>query len=948
MPTSGSKLTIESGSGSASAFPFTGRQPAPRLSETVLSLPRRADDEARGDSTPSALSPLPLSPLAARLFPSQAIPDAPEDLAGVTLGHFRVERRIGMGGMGTVFLAQDERLQRSVALKILAPAQLSDPASIQRFQNEARSAARLDHDHVARVYYYGEEQGVHFIAFEYVQGNNLRDIIRARGRLEPAEAVSYAVQLATALCHTSACGVVHRDIKPSNIIITPQGKAKLVDLGLARKESLETSAHLTVAGTTLGTFDYIAPEQAKDPRSVDVRSDIYALGGTLYHMLTGELPYPEGTVLQRLLDHQDKEAPDPSLRNRRVPQALSVIVRKMLAADLRKRYATAEDLLRDLLLMASALGLQPVPGDSAVMAAWGPRRENFWQQHGATFTAVVILLIAVGVLQTYPDLVQRYTGESPHASNDVVDWREAPTTPDTAPRFVPETNPASPPLSASATDPVVSSPVIGPKKSPETDAATKPADAILATTNEGSRGSGNPKVPTGIFDNELLSMKPDLLSGSPRPVIEFLPMPTVPSPFVMEDSARNETRGNSTGITGTDPTRPIDVPVETASYFQVLGTGKSYATLEAACAEAKDQAVIELQFDGRLATSERPLRLRQKRLVIQAAKGRQPILTFAPQGGVADPSLTRMISVFGGTLSLINVGLELKIPDNPGSHPWALFSLTRPERLKLQGVTATLLNPRSAQATFIEFLPPPSEAMAKMGAMKEGSAALTTDVFIERSFLRGEGVGLALKDSAALRCEISQSMFAVSEWLVSTDGGAQTMQTPGGIALEFNRSTFLLGSGLVSLAGAEELTGRPSTLAITARQSLFSCPPDRPLLDQQVPVEIMEFRKAVTWVDEANVFDDLQTFWSVRSSVGTASPQRWDFLAWKSHWGAGEDSRNLPIPWRQPWRRQPWSQLTKYDARFDPLPENLAAPIEPPGASLESLPPEPTVSIPAL
>ena len=120
-----------------------------------------------------------------------------------------------------------------------------------------------------------------------------------------AESVNYILQIASALVHTSAQGVVHRDIKPSNIIITPSGRAKLVDLGLARKENKDDhAADLTVAGTTLGTFDYISPEQARDPRAADVRSDIYSLGCTLYHMLTGEPPYPEGTVLQKLLQHQ--------------------------------------------------------------------------------------------------------------------------------------------------------------------------------------------------------------------------------------------------------------------------------------------------------------------------------------------------------------------------------------------------------------------------------------------------------------------------------------------------------------------------------------------------------------------------------------------------------------------------------------------------------------------
>src|SRR5690606_6910543 len=156
--------------------------------------------------------------------------------------------------------------------------QSRDRAAVLRFQNEARAAARLDHENIARVFYIGEDRGLHFIAFEYVTGQNVRDAIIRAHRLRVADAVNYALQIASALRHTSAAGVVHRDIKPSNIIIAPNGRAKLVDLGLARKIASESMGDLTVAGTTLGTFDYISPEQAKDPRSVDVRSDIYSLG----------------------------------------------------------------------------------------------------------------------------------------------------------------------------------------------------------------------------------------------------------------------------------------------------------------------------------------------------------------------------------------------------------------------------------------------------------------------------------------------------------------------------------------------------------------------------------------------------------------------------------------------------------------------------------------------
>ncbi len=962
MPASGQKQAVDPASGSGHAFPFVGRGPEARPSETVLSAPRRADDEARGDSTPSAVATAEVSELSNRLFPAQITHELAEDLSGLKLGHFLIEERVGMGGMGTVFLATDERLQRPVALKILSPTQLSDPASIQRFRNEARAAARLDHDHVARVFFYGEEQGLHFIAFEFVQGKNLRDVIRARGRLEPAESVSYAVQLAAALCHTSACGVVHRDIKPSNIIITPQGKAKLVDLGLARKENLEASAQLTVAGTTLGTFDYIAPEQAKDPRNVDVRSDIYALGGTLYHMLTGELPYPEGTVLQRLLDHQEKDPPDPALRNRRVPPGLSAIVKKMLAADPRRRYLNAEDLLRDLLLMASSLGLQPIPSDSAVMAAWSPRREAFWTQNGGWISAAVILLVAVGLLQAFPEMVQRYSGDSTDAPERIVDLGFGPSTPKTeSPSATEASVSIVPPFSGSANDPLngrsrghsSKETIIGsagemPKHENGTTGSTvarTEIEAPLAST--GSVNTLVPIKPPGVFDGKLPLISSELLANATS-LNDALPLPTAPSPFAPVEPQKTEPRPGTVASLGADSARSADIGIDVPGLFQVVGTGKSYFTLEAACSEARDQAIIELNFDGRLAKPESPLRLRQKRLVIQAAKGRRPIIVFAPPSGATDPAMTRMVHVSGGTLSLNNVGLELRIPENAGGQAWSLFSLARPERLRLQGVTATIINPRNAQAMFVEFTAPLAEGLTK-GAMKEGAAALITDFGIDRCLFRGEGSGLVVRDSAPLRCEIKESLFGLSESLVMTDVSSQTMQAPGDISLELSRSTILLGGSLVSLAHGEELGARSATISITSRHLIVACPKDRPLLEQTVPVEAMEFRKTVKWVDEANVFDDIQTFWSVRSSLTAATPKTWDFMAWKSYWSAGEESRNLTVPWRRDWRRQAWSELTKEEARFDPLPENLAAPADVvPGAPLDQLPLEPAVAVPAL
>src|SRR5256714_5941870 len=203
--------------------------------------------------------------------------------------------------MGAVFRATDTRLGRTVAVKVLSRDH-DDEETIRRFRNEAQSAARLDHPNIARVYYVGEDQGLNFIVFEFVDGTNLRDQVQNAGPLELEQALYYTLQLAEALAHSASRDVVHRDIKPSNVLVTAEGQVKLVDMGLARLHQVESSANdLTATGVTLGTFDYNSPEQARDPRAADVRSDIYSLGCTLFYMLTGQPPLSEGKELTKLL-----------------------------------------------------------------------------------------------------------------------------------------------------------------------------------------------------------------------------------------------------------------------------------------------------------------------------------------------------------------------------------------------------------------------------------------------------------------------------------------------------------------------------------------------------------------------------------------------------------------------------------------------------------------------
>ena len=287
----------------------------------------------------------------------QTSADVGRTLQGAQLEHFHLEEFVGGGGMGAVFRATDEKLGRTVAVKVLSRNR-KDVDSLRRFKNEAQSAARLDHPNIARVFYVGEDAGWNFIVFEYISGINIRDLVSQRGPLSLQDCWSYVLQVADALTHASERDIVHRDIKPSNILVTSDGTAKLVDMGLARFHQLESdNSDVTASGVTLGTFDYISPEQARDPRNTDVRGDIYSLGCTLYYMLTGRAPYPAGTVLQKLLSHSGDPVPDPRAYREELDDGTVQILHKMLAKQPSTRYQTPNELIEDVTSVGEHLGL---------------------------------------------------------------------------------------------------------------------------------------------------------------------------------------------------------------------------------------------------------------------------------------------------------------------------------------------------------------------------------------------------------------------------------------------------------------------------------------------------------------------------------------------------------------------------------------------------------------
>jgi serine/threonine-protein kinase len=264
------------------------------------------------------------------------------------IGKYEIRKKIGAGGMGAVFLALDSALKRNVALKVLPHEKAANPTLVKRFNAEAQSAANLRHDNIVMIYEAGEADGLLYIALEYVEGTDVARLVQKRGTLPIKRSIEIVRQMALALQHAHKQGIVHRDIKPGNILIRRDGVAKLADLGLARAVDENADTSITRAGTTVGTVDYMSPEQARNSRAADVRSDLYSLGCTWYYMLTGEPPFPEGSMTNKLRSHAETPIPDPRTVNPAVTDAIVAVLRRMTEKDPARRYQTPDELLGDL------------------------------------------------------------------------------------------------------------------------------------------------------------------------------------------------------------------------------------------------------------------------------------------------------------------------------------------------------------------------------------------------------------------------------------------------------------------------------------------------------------------------------------------------------------------------------------------------------------------------
>jgi tRNA A-37 threonylcarbamoyl transferase component Bud32 len=309
----------------------------------------------------------------------------------VLSGRYRLEAKLGSGGMSTVYLARDQTLDRAVAVKVMHREMSEQADQLERFRQEARSVAKLSHPNVVAVIDAGEDGGHPYIVFEYVEGETLKHRINREGALPPQEAIAYAIEIARGLSMAHARNMVHRDIKPQNILIDAEGRAKLTDFGISRQ--LEQDG-MTATGRVLGTTDYVAPEQAMG-RKVDPRTDIYSLGVVLYEMLVGQVPFSADSQVGVAMKHVNEELPDVQRRRPEVSAAVALVVERSTAKDPEERYQQVGEMIDDL--STARAGSTTGEATSVLDAVPPPKRELAGGRRWS-LAAVLGLLLVVGAV----------------------------------------------------------------------------------------------------------------------------------------------------------------------------------------------------------------------------------------------------------------------------------------------------------------------------------------------------------------------------------------------------------------------------------------------------------------------------------------------------------------------------------------------------------------------
>lgn len=851
--------------------------------------------------------------------------DLATQLAGERLNHFQLLEYVGGGGMGAVFRALDTMLNREVALKVLSRDQGADDETRRRFQNEAQSAARLDHENIARVYYVGEDRGLNYIVFEFIEGTNLRDLVERKGPLPLPEALSYTLQIVHALSHAASRDVVHRDIKPSNVIITSDGRAKLVDMGLARLHHAHPNGEdLTASGVTLGTFDYISPEQARDPRSADVRSDIYSLGCTLYYMLTGRPPFPEGTVLQKLLQHNSDAPPDPREFDPALPAGVSLLVAKMLAKDPLKRYQRPDELVADILALAEQTGF-PLPGGDRpgwTSPATATLPAASFTRHLPWIVPIGLLLLAASVAgwplpaSEQPDELAAlarvqarskafarpidHPDETPSAgmANDVHD-----TTPAAA------DDSSDPPLDASGGDEAL------------TQMATPNAQETARAALAGDAKQGVAAAAVGAGEKTSPLAEPDA-AGSAEPAARGSAESTAGSTAI-----RSTPKSNDSRIKPADAALAAEpVPDGLLVVGERAPGPRRYATLAEACAAAKNSDVIELRYDG--PREEPPLNLHNLRIEIRAGAARRPAVVFQPSDTNPIATDRTMITVAGGSLKLSGVNLELDLSQAAPSENWALFTVAECDGLRLEHCSLTIRNATPSGAAYhdkVAFLNVGGASSADpMVLMPKAMPILSPiQIWLNNCMVRGEADLLVDRDLKPVNFSCDNGLIAVSERLFAAGAGVAMPPEGTRVRIALDHVTALARRGLCRIAASEAGPAMPEVEVRVSNSLLLSDVPGQILVEHLTSAAASRLQSVFHWEAVNCVYAGFNTFWKI-GIAGAGPIEAKSYSEWTELWpGEQERTRAVPLTWRLPLPRRPLSAVTVADFAGELVPADL-------------------------
>ncbi len=837
-----------------------------------------------------------------------------KSLEGQQLGHFKLEEFIGGGGMGAVYRAHDTMLGRVVAVKVLSGRQSADEDMVRRFKNEAQSAARLNHENIARVYFVGEDNGWHYIVFEYINGINIRDLVQQQGPLTLAAAISYLIQVAEALDHASRRDVVHRDIKPSNVLVTPEGRAKLVDMGLARLHQVESSEDdLTASGVTLGTFDYISPEQARDPRNADVRSDLYSLGCTFYFMLTGHPPFPDGTVLQKLLSHTTDDPPDPRDERPDVPEEVAAILRKMLAKGPDDRYQQPDELIGEFLMVGDLLGLDVGTPGAAVWITPNNSPYSFVERHLPWVASVLLLVVAFVGSQLFSYLSGETSGVIPkyrlppaviatennsNGTSDRPNGAEVPTPPDDSGNSGHTQSPddtdsvtnggngngngnGNGGASATANDD-------SRQRAPAITQIDAPS-ALAAFLDDSSGGFGvGPEIGSGVVGVSAVSEMSVALSAA------------APGEEVFGRVSAAEAAGPMAPEADDVPTRVLIVGdqrlLPDAEPGQAIVDSLAAAASELGSA-LKDVEVIELRYDGPRVERPLVLELLGRKLIVRAGEEFSPIVRFEPEVGDPTDSPRSMITLAGGELVFEDVQLELNVPRDPPVDRWSLFQLQQGDTLFLSRCAMTVRNAGQGRSTyhegvaaFIDVLVPSTDPGA---AAAGGDAPTLVPITLEDCVARGEATFLRIPQAVPVRLKFNGGLLATTERLLTIGGCPEETIQDAYIKLDLDHLTAVVDGGLCLIKNGENAPYL-ATLDVECNDCIVVMKnKTAALFDHRGVATAREFMRGLLLSGRRNFYQNVDLFWRVDASRTDDQIIEFSWQDWKEHW-ADSESRSQP------------------------------------------------------